>query len=411
MTTSTSTRMRSRSRLAMPSSPFRPSLDPRHRLRSRAARRPGRAVPLGDRRSGVEDACCLRRALLAHRRVQRADVRTRVSGRGHPRRHAGDRKPGRHRVVHIRPDGRAGRRARPGGATARRARRAHGSVGPAGRDPVGVHRDRVVEGGVEREAVPWPTSRRGCSRATGRSSANRSAGCTGPGRRPQPHHTARWTGPCARGSEPRPRSSIARKPLSSLLVEQGEEALRRAEAIGVDHQLAYLGPVDIRAIEPQPDPTSRTEVGRDEEPLGVAGHEHGLLAGCGLARRREPAVPVVVVGEVGERLVAHDVRDVATIVAAWPLLRLWQRRAGLGQSCLALACARHGHPCSVLAQLPGGVYFTACCVAASISSGGRRTVVVTAAPPPAVTVSAKAAAAALSGRSATANTSVPPNTK
>ena len=62
-------------------------------------------------------------------------------------------------------------------------------------------------------------------------------------------------------------------------------------------------------------------------------------------------------------------------------------------------------------QSPGGEYFTFFWVAESISSGVRSTTVLTVAPPPAVTASARAAAASLSGRSATVNTSVPPNAK
>ena len=107
------------------------------------------AVPQRGRRPGDEDARRLRRAVLARRRLQRAVLRAQSASEVTLDATPGVGKPRCHRVVHLRAGRRARRRARRRRAPAGRARRAHGPVRPARRVTGRVHRDAVVEGGVD----------------------------------------------------------------------------------------------------------------------------------------------------------------------------------------------------------------------------------------------------------------------
>ena len=127
------------------------------------------ALPQRRRRPGDEDARRLRRAVLARRRLQRADVGARIGGRGDARRVAGVGHAGRHRVVHVRAGRRAARRARsgratPGACSTRSTRAARAACRVTGR----LHRDRVVERGVDARLLDGAPPARASSRATGR---------------------------------------------------------------------------------------------------------------------------------------------------------------------------------------------------------------------------------------------------
>ena len=161
---------------------------------------------------GDEDARRLRRAVLARRRLQRPDRPSRGSaaevtldaspGVGHAR---------RHRVVHVRAGRRTRRRARSRRAPRARVLDALDRAARAARRVAGrVHRDRVVEGGVDARLLDGALPARASSRATDRCSASRSAACTGPAPRRRRCRTARSTAPSAPASAPRPRSSTAR---------------------------------------------------------------------------------------------------------------------------------------------------------------------------------------------------------
>ncbi len=80
-----------------------PALALEHRVRSGAARRPPHAVRTGGGRSRIEDTRRLRRAVLAHGRLQRPDRGAGFGRGGDHRRVAGERDARRHRVVHVRP--------------------------------------------------------------------------------------------------------------------------------------------------------------------------------------------------------------------------------------------------------------------------------------------------------------------
>ena len=80
-------------------------------------------------------------------------------------------------------------------------------LGPRGRDPGRLHRDRVVDGGMDARLLDGASPARRPHQRTGRSCSSRSVGCTGPGRRRRRPRTARSTARCAPANAPRPRSS------------------------------------------------------------------------------------------------------------------------------------------------------------------------------------------------------------
>ena len=151
-------------------------------------------------RPGDEDARRVRRAVLARRRLQRPDRRARAR----PPRSRSTRRPRR--------DGPASSRRSRSGPSPKRLdaldpaerRRAvldaltH-AARPARRVAGRVHRDRVVERGVDARLLDGAPAARASSRATGRCCASRSAACTGPAPRPRRRRTARSTAPSAPG--------------------------------------------------------------------------------------------------------------------------------------------------------------------------------------------------------------------
>jgi hypothetical protein len=104
--------------------------------------------------------------------------------------------------------------------------------------------------------------------------------------------------------------------------QERSEALRRGQSIGVDHAFFDLPPVDIGPIEPDPDPTAVPEIGRYKESIRLRHDQCGLLAQWGLEREGEPTVTVMILCEVSERLVPHQVGHVESLLATRTLRRL-----------------------------------------------------------------------------------------
>ena len=186
------------------------------RVRPAARGRSGHALPRIDRRTGVEDARRLRRAVLARRRVQRPDVGARFGGGGRrstPRRRRARRASSRRsRSVPSPSDADAmdpaERRQAVLDALARgwaaRARHRSTSSRPLGSTSSGH--------AAARSRTSGPAS----SPATDTSSGSPSGACTGRGRRRRRPRTARSTARCDRASAPRPRSSTAADPPAPL---------------------------------------------------------------------------------------------------------------------------------------------------------------------------------------------------
>ena len=120
---------------------------------------------------------------VTHRRVARV---------GHARRASRRSRSGRSPSAST-------RSTRPSGAT-RVLDALDGPARPARRVTRRVHRDRVVEGGVDARLLDGAPPARASSPATARCSASRSGACTGPAPRPRPSRTARSTAPCAPAS-------------------------------------------------------------------------------------------------------------------------------------------------------------------------------------------------------------------
>src|SRR5262249_47236890 len=104
------------------------------------------------------------------------------------------------------------------------------------------------------------------------------------------------------------RSALADRSAAQLaLFESGQGALRSHLSVALEQQTRDDVPVHV-AVEPDPDPSRRTDVGRREEDLGVLLHELGLLLEVRLAPERDAAVTVVVVHEHREGLLAAPPR-------------------------------------------------------------------------------------------------------
>src|SRR6185436_111387 len=110
----------------------------------------------------------------------------------------------------------------------------------------------------------------------------------------------------------------------------GSHGTGRGEEVRHEHHVLDRLPVDAWSVQAKPDPSPRSDVGREEVSLRVFLQEAALLAGRCLAQKRDASIAMMVVGVVPEDLLPHLERQV---LGPRPLdLGLRQRLAQCDQS-------------------------------------------------------------------------------
>ena len=102
------------------------------------------------------------------------------------------------------------------------------------------------------------------------------------------------------------------------------EAFGSDKGVAAEDEIGDFVPVDFADVEPESDPASGCEVGREIEPARLGLREGFVVAGEDFAGDGNDAVAVMVVEEVGEGLFANEKLRVGTMKEA----RGFRRRKG-----------------------------------------------------------------------------------
>ena len=85
--------------------------------------------------------------------------------------------------------------------------------------------------------------------------------------------------------------------------------------IGLPRKVGYSFPIDFVEIEPNPNPTSRTKISRDEKRLSIVSDQAALLVEARLAAKRNHAVAVMIEKKIGKILFSFSVARFSVTMA------------------------------------------------------------------------------------------------